>query len=87
MSRNSKVLPKDETIHFEAAMEQLEKIVKELEQGELPLEESLAAFAEGMNLSEICLAKLNQAEKTLDKILSSRDGVVKEKQLSLLEDE
>lgn len=80
--------PKESTeVCFEEALGKLEITVKQLEEGDLSLEESLACFAEGMNLSKLCLAKLDQAEKTLDKILESREGKIVEQQLSLLEEE
>ena len=79
--------PKESEVCFEEALGKLEITVKQLEAGDLPLEESLACFAEGMNLSKLCLAKLDQAEKTLDKILESREGKIVEQQLSLLEEE
>ena len=51
-------------ICFEEALEKLEIIVKQLEKGELSLDESLDNFAEGVNLSKVCLNKLNYAAKT-----------------------
>ena len=48
---------------FEDAMERLEEIIKDLEQGELPLEDSLKAFEEGMQLLKFCSNKLEEAEK------------------------
>ena len=74
-------------ICFEKALENLEVIVKQLEQGELPLEESLANFAQGINLSKICLNKLNYAEQQIDKILFEEKGKVIERPLELQEDD
>ncbi len=59
---------------FEQAMEQLEQIVDQMEQGELTLEETLAKFEEGMKLSQFCLEKLNQAEQKLKKLVKTEDG-------------
>ncbi len=59
---------------FEQAMEQLEHIVEQMEQGELSLEETLAKFEEGMELSRFCLEKLNQAEQKLKKLVKTEDG-------------
>lgn len=72
---------------FEKALENLESIVKQLEKGELPLDESLANFAEGVNLSKICLNKLNYAEQQIDKILLEEKGKVIERPLLLQEDD
>lgn len=68
---------------FEEALFSLETIVKTLENGELPLEESLAQFSEGVLLSKLCLAKLNAAEQHIDKILKIEDGQLIEKPLEL----
>lgn len=59
---------------FEQAMEQLEQIVDQMEQGDLTLEETLAKFEEGMKLSKFCLEKLNQAEQKLKKLVKTEDG-------------
>lgn len=73
-------------IGFEQALEQLEIIVKQLEKGELPLDQSLEHFAEGVNLSKICLHKLNYAEQQIDKILLEEKGKVIERPLQVQED-
>lgn len=75
-----------DNVCFEEALGKLEVIVKQLEKGEVSLEESLAQFAEGVALSQICLAKLSLAEKQIDKILQEECGKVVEKPLSLQED-
>lgn len=72
---------------FEEALDKLELIVKQLESGELPLEESLEKFAEGMKLSQTCLHKLDQVEKNIDKIIQSQQGKIIEKPLNLLEED
>jgi exodeoxyribonuclease VII small subunit len=64
---------------FEASLEQLEKIVKELEQGGLPLERSLELFEEGMKLSAACRKKLEEAENRVEILLKKgNDKVVAE---------
>lgn len=50
---------------FEQAMEQLDEIVKALESGEAPLEQSIELYKKGMELSAFCKEKLNQAEKQM----------------------
>ena len=86
MGRAKKKEDLDE-ICFEKALENLEAIVKQLEKGELPLDESLANFAQGINLSKICLNKLNYAETQIDKILFEEKGKVIEKPLDLQEED
>ncbi|MBI2992408.1 MAG: exodeoxyribonuclease VII small subunit, partial [Deltaproteobacteria bacterium] len=48
---------------FETALEELEKVVERLESGELSLEDSLAAFEEGVRLVKYCNQKLTEVEK------------------------
>ncbi len=51
---------------FEASLEELERIVKELEKGDLPLEQSLALFENGMRLSSECKRQLEEAESRVE---------------------
>lgn len=71
---------------FEEALGKLELIVKGLEKGELPLEVTLNKFAEGVNLSQICLTKLNAAEKRIHTILREERGFIVESPLKLGEE-
>lgn len=59
-----------ENLKFEEAMQQLEQIVAQLEQGDVPLEEALDQFQKGVALSKYCKDKLENAEKTLTKIVN-----------------
>ncbi len=54
---------------FETAMRELEELVERLEQGELPLEESLAAFERGVMLTRTCQAALKEAEQKVEILL------------------
>jgi len=54
---------------FEAAMRDLEELVERLEQGDLPLEESLAAFERGVMLTRACQTALNEAEQKVEILL------------------
>lgn len=54
-----------ESLSFEHALSQLEEIVTELEQGESPLDESIARFERGVSLARRCEDRLNDAEKKL----------------------
>ena len=58
---------------FEAGLEQLENIVKEMESGELPLERALELFENGMKLSETCRKQLEEAETRVE-VLTRRAG-------------
>jgi len=58
---------------FEASLDALEKVVKELEAGDLPLERSLDLFEKGMALSETCRKQLEEAESRVE-ILMRRAG-------------
>jgi len=58
---------------FEECLQRLEKIVQELEQGEVPLEKSLTLFEEGMQLSSSCRKELEQAEGKVE-ILLKKSG-------------
>ena len=62
---------------FEAALERLEEIVKELESGELPLEQSLKLFEEGIKLSRICSKRLEEAERKVEILLKDKSGNIK----------
>ena len=56
---------------FEAAIAELESIVKKLEEGELPLEQSLALYERGVQLSRFCHSRLEEAERRIE-ILNER---------------
>ena len=62
---------------FEENMESLEKIVTELEKGDLNLDESIAKFEDGIKISKECNKILEEAEKKIT-ILLEKDGEVKE---------
>ena len=59
---------------FEQSMKQLEKIVQELEDGDLPLEKAIKKFEEGMKLTRFCSAKLDETEKKVSILLKDTDG-------------
>ncbi len=62
---------------FEDALHKLEKIVSKLEEGDVPLEESLRLFEEGIRLSRFCNQKLDEAEKKVEILLKGKDGMLK----------
>ena len=59
---------------FEVSLEELEKIVRRLEDGDLPLDESLELFEKGVRLSRECRERLNQAERKIEILLRDEDG-------------
>ncbi len=62
---------------FEDALNKLEKIVSKLEEGDIPLEESLKLFEEGIRLSRLCNQKLDEAEKKVEILLKGKNGVLR----------
>ena len=58
---------------FESCLDELEKVVRELEGGDLPLERSLELFERGMGLSDVCRKQLEEAETRVD-MLIRREG-------------
>ncbi|HTM50175.1 MAG TPA: exodeoxyribonuclease VII small subunit [Bryobacteraceae bacterium] len=67
------VQPKPES--FESCLDQLEKVVKELESGDMQLERSLELFEKGMALSESCRKQLEEAETRVE-MLIRKDGKI-----------
>ncbi|MEA3150151.1 MAG: exodeoxyribonuclease small subunit [Gammaproteobacteria bacterium] len=65
-TRNPKEEPK---LDFETAMRDLEELVDRLEQGDLPLEESLSAFERGVMLTRSCQTALKEAEQKVEILL------------------
>ena len=65
---------KIEKMSFEQSIEKLEEIVKELENENISLEESLKKFEMGIKLSSNCLKKLNEAEGKIEKLTRSKGG-------------
>jgi len=59
---------------FEDALSQLESIISQLENGDLPLEESLKLFEEGMKLSRFCNQRLNEARKKVEVLVKGNGG-------------
>jgi exodeoxyribonuclease VII small subunit len=70
---------------FEAALTELDALVKKLEEGDLTLEQSLALYERGVQLSRFCHARLEEAERRIE-ILTER-GELKPAPASLTGDE
>ena len=60
---------------FEASLDELERVVKELEAGELSLERSIELFERGMNLSDACRKQLEEAETRVE-VLIRKEGKI-----------
>lgn len=67
----------DNRISFEQAVEKLEKNVKALESGELPLDQVLKIFEEGVGLIKTCYQKLNDTEKKIEILLAGLEDIQK----------
>jgi exodeoxyribonuclease VII small subunit len=59
---------------FEESLKKLESIVDQLEKGDLPLEESLKLFEEGVSLSAVCKKEIDEAEGKVQSLIKKRDG-------------
>lgn len=64
----------DEAPNFETALEKLEAAVNRLEQGELPLEDALRTFEDGVRWSRTCHQLLDRAEQRVETILKNEQG-------------
>ncbi len=63
---------------FENCLDELEKTVKELEAGDLPLERSLQLFERGMELSDACRTQLEEAETRVEMLIRKEGKIVAE---------
>jgi len=59
---------------FEDALKKLEKIVEELEGGDLSLDEALKKYQDGIELSRICAQRLESAKKKIDMLVKNKKG-------------
>ncbi|RHW41122.1 exodeoxyribonuclease VII small subunit [Neobacillus notoginsengisoli] len=66
-------MEEEKKLTFEQAMEHLERIVERLEEGDVPLEEAIGFYKEGMELSKLCHDKLKNVEEQLTQIITE-DG-------------
>lgn len=72
---------------FEEALQKLEAIVAKMEEGDLPLEEALKAFEEGVKLAKFCTSKLDEAERKVEKLIRDQSGKVQTTPFSEEEDD
>ena len=61
---------------FESSLAELEQIVTKLEDGDLPLEESLELFEKGIKLSRECRERLTKAERRIEILMKDADGEI-----------
>jgi exodeoxyribonuclease VII small subunit len=66
-------------VSFELAIEQLERIVAQLESGDVPLEKAIELYQEGVRLSHLCGVKLEQVEKKIEMLVEGETGTVSRK--------
>lgn len=59
---------------FEQSLDELEKIVKQLEDGDLPLEKALELFENGVKLSRECRERLTNAERRIEVLMKDANG-------------
>jgi len=64
---------------FETALSRLEEIVGDLEQGDLPLDQSLKLFEEGIKLARLCGTRLEEAERKVEVLLKDKAGTLVKK--------
>lgn len=74
---------KIEKMSFEESITKLEEIVKEIEDENISLEESMEKFEMGIKLSSNCLKRLNEAEGKIEKLTRSEDGKLVTRELDL----
>jgi len=74
---------KIEKMSFEESITKLEEIVKELEDENISLEESMKKFEMGIKLSSNCLKRLNEAEGKIEELTRSEDGKLVIRELDL----
>ncbi len=76
-----------EEVKFEEALKQLEAIVSRLEVGDLPLEQALSIFEEGVRLAKLCAERLNEAERRVNILVRSAEGGVSRREERPFEEE
>ena len=80
MGKTAKV---KEGLSFEDSLKRLEELVETLEQGSVPLDESIRLYEEGMTLAKACMTQLNEAKLKLKRIQKSVGGKLEESDLEI----
>ena len=68
---------------FEDALDALEKIVAEIETGDLSLADLMAKYSEGIRLSDVCMTSLKRAEETMDLLVKDTANGITEESLQI----
>lgn len=76
-------MPRKKTPSFEQALAELEELVQAMESGDLSLEKLMENYAKGVELSKVCMASLDRAEKAMDVVLKENDSKVEELRLEI----
>lgn len=69
----------DKGVSFEKSIAELEDIVKKLEKGELTLDDSIACFQRGVELTKYCSKRLDEAERSITMLVEGEKGQITEK--------
>ena len=77
---------KNKKVSFEDALQNLEEIVSELENGEISLDMLMDKYKQGVLLSNLCIEKLDNAETAIDKLLQESKGKIKAVDFDFKED-
>ncbi|MGB7946464.1 MAG: exodeoxyribonuclease VII small subunit [Candidatus Binatia bacterium] len=72
---------------FDAALEELEGVVEQLESGDLSLEDSLAAFEKGVGLVKYCNQKLSEVERKVEVLVKDKEGKLQLRLLDAMADD
>lgn len=76
-------MPRKKEISFEEALQRLEEIVEKMENGDASLQELMANYSEGVELSQNCIKALERAEKTMDLLIKDPAGDVETSKLTI----
>ena len=72
--REKEMSEKIKDLSFEEALEKLEKIVNQLESGQIKLEDAVKVYEEGVQLKKICEKKLSDAQMKVEKLVINKQG-------------
>ena len=78
-------MPRKKELPFEESLARLEEIVATMEKGDMSLKDLMAAYSEGVTLSQSCLKALDRAEKAMDLMVQEKQGKAEENVLSIEE--
>ena len=76
-------MPRKKELSFEESLARLESIVAQMEKGDTELQELMANYSEGIQLSKNCLMSLERAEKAMDLMVQEKDGQIIQSELTI----